>query len=121
MNPTFWRIQDAGFNLSASHCSETWGEGEGEQHEATSCVRELEQLYGAGAWLGQGEIEIVALEGVEIGIGPDREPIVVPTVELRRFRHAPTAAWRKTLLSVTTVEELLAAGWTEVPTLPVLD
>lgn len=121
MDPIYWRLQDAGYALSQSHQSSAWGEDGGEAHEATSCVASIDRLYGCGALLGDGAIEIVAFSGVEIGKGADREPIVVPLDEVRRLRLDGPRSGHGIPARASTVEDLLAAGWREVPTMAVLD
>lgn len=125
---TYWRIQDAGHPLSRWHRSCTWSEDdedEGEVHEGTSVVEGCHRLHHAQPNLHVGDVEIVELEGDEVGAGWDGEPCVIPTRELRRLRI--TAAQiasnrdRLPLPRECSPEALLAIGWSEVETMEVVD
>jgi len=126
---TFWRIQDAGLQLSRSHRSRTWNvnddDDEGEEHAGTSVVRGCGSLPSAQASVHMGAVDIVELEGEEIELGWDGEPVVLPTRELRRFRLSEELfranGWRLPLPRECTPEALVAAGWAEVETMDVAE
>lgn len=123
--PTFWRIQDEGLPLSRSHRSTTWGEedeNQSETHLATSAVRTVKDLRRANPYLGTGAIDVVKFEGEEVGLGWDGEPVVIPSMELLRFRRTPQRPGdtMAKLVKVDTIRDLLRAGWAEVPTMAVL-
>jgi hypothetical protein len=83
-------------------------------------VRVLADLPSANPSVQIGDIDLIELEGEETECGWDGEPIVRPSLELRRLRLAGGGRmmWSRVPLA-DSVEGLVAAGWVEQPTMAV--
>lgn len=87
---SYWRIQQAGQQLSRSHRSTIGHEEDNLGFErATSATASFSALAqwaqgGHGNWLGP--VDIVQFRGSCVGRGSDGEPVVVPIKEVARYR-----------------------------------
>jgi hypothetical protein len=119
---TYWRIQDPGLHLSKSHRSATHSlddDDPGEIHAGTSVTRSISELGRMGPNLHGfpgSEVDLIELEGDEVGRGWDGEPVVIPTRELKRFRTTlPRDGFVGLRMNTLRDErDLIAAGWRRV-------
>lgn len=118
----YWRLDDAGCELSASWRSADINDPD-YQEEGTSSYGSLSDLLEEGGY-ARGHVTIVAFHAELLATGLDGEPVVRPTVEAARWEHPDWDGFRHDELEadeIDTEELLQSLGWQRVATTPVAD